>query len=197
VRTAGIILAAGESRRMGTPKALLDYHGQTFLEHLAGVLGACCDSVVAVTGAHDAQIRAGIHTPVALVHNPQWPSGQLTSLQAGLRAVSSGLDRVLFTLVDHPAIRVETVRAVLASPALFAIPRFQGRRGHPVAFSASLIPEFLALAPSASARDLRERYSDRVAWLDCDDPGIIADIDDPETYRLLVSASSPHECLRS
>ena len=81
---AGIILAAGASSRMGTPKALLDYRGETFLDRLIRVLGAVCDPVIVVLGYHAEQIRAGVNGRVQFVVNPTPTRGQLSSLQTGL-----------------------------------------------------------------------------------------------------------------
>lgn len=184
---AGIILAAGASRRMGAPKALLDYRGETFLDRLIGCLAPYCSPVIAVLGAGAEEIRPRIARPARVAVNMEWPAGQLSSLQCGLRALDGPSD-VLFTLVDHPAVRPETVARIVAGPGLLRIPRFAGRRGHPVWFSAELIPEFLALPPDAAARDVVNRHADRIVYLDVDDPGVARDIDDPAAYRELLEA---------
>jgi molybdenum cofactor cytidylyltransferase len=188
VNVAGIILAAGESRRMGSPKALLEFRGATFADALVSVLSPFCDPVVVVTGAHDREIRAGMRSQACIVYNPGYAGGQLTSLQAGLRALPAGIGRVLVTLVDHPAVSSSTVARLLEPDAPFVIPRYNGKRGHPIVFDASLIPEFLALAPDRSARDVRDRYAAGIAQVDVNDPGVISDIDDPEAYRRLLQA---------
>jgi len=188
VNVAGIILAAGESRRMGSPKALLEYRGATFVDALVSVLAPFCVPVVVVTGAHDREIRNGMRSQPRIVYNPGYAGGQLTSLQAGLRVLPAGIDRVLLTLVDHPAVRSSTVARLLEPDAPFVIPRHNGRRGHPIIFDASLIPEFLALSAERSARDVRDRYRAQIVHVDVDDPGVVSDIDDPEAYRQLLQA---------
>jgi molybdenum cofactor cytidylyltransferase len=100
---------------------------------------------------------------------------------------------VLFTLVDHPAVSRNTIDALLApgvsqDDALLRVPRYRGRRGHPVWFSRELTPEFLALPESGAARDVVRLHAGRTAFLDLDDPGIVADIDDPAAYRSLIGA---------
>ncbi|MFB3827170.1 MAG: NTP transferase domain-containing protein [Bryobacteraceae bacterium] len=184
---AGIILAAGASRRMGTHKALLDYRGETFLDRLIGCLVPYCSPVVVVLGAGAVEIQPRLirGAQARIVVNPDWEAGQLTSLQCGLRALEAPCG-VLFTLVDHPAVRPETVARLAAGPGLLRIPRFAGRRGHPVYFASQLIPEFLALGPAASARDVVDRHADRTVYVDVDDPGIACDIDDPAAYRQLL-----------
>jgi molybdenum cofactor cytidylyltransferase len=192
--TAGLILAAGESRRMGSPKALLRYRGQTFLDTLIGRFRARCPEVIVVLGAGAGAIQAGAVRPARFVVNPNWLAGMTTSLQCGLRAVPAEAEGVLFTLVDHPAVSPATVDALLAPPgragetagaALIRVPRYQGRRGHPIWFSRELIAELLALPETASARDTVRGHAAETEFLDADDPGILADIDDAEAYRKL------------
>jgi molybdenum cofactor cytidylyltransferase len=189
---AGLILAAGESRRMGFPKALLRYREETFLDRMAGLFAARCSPVIVVLGAEAERIRAGGHPAATFVVNPDWARGQTTSMQCGLRAVPPEADGVLFTLVDHPAVAPATIDALLAGPraTLLRVPRSNGRRGHPIWFSRELIPEFLALLETGAARDVVRAHAAQTQFLDVDDPGILADIDDPEAYRGLTGASA-------
>jgi len=176
---------------MGSPKALLEFHGETFLDRLIGVFSRHCAPVIAVLGAHQETIRAALRraADVVLVENPDFRLGQLSSMQCGLRAVPAQADAVLFTLADHPAVHPETVARLVAhgGGAPLRIPRFGGRRGHPIVIAKSLIPEFLALPAGASAKEAVSRHADEIAYLDVDDPGILADIDDPEAYRRLLA----------
>jgi molybdenum cofactor cytidylyltransferase len=198
--TAGLILAAGESRRMGSPKALLRYREETFLDTLIGRFQARCPEVIVVLGAGAGAIRAGVVRPARFVVNPNWLAGMTTSLQCGLRAVPAEADGVLFTLVDHPAVSPATVDALLSPPrsasaplsaplTLIRVPRYEGRRGHPIWFSRQLIAEFLALAETATARDVVRRHAVETEFVDTDDPGILADIDDAEAYRKLTGSA--------
>jgi molybdenum cofactor cytidylyltransferase len=189
-----MILAAGESRRMGFPKALLTYRGTTFVDTLAGLLGARCSPVILVLGAHAEQIRERIMPPAAqpvtLVVNPHYARGQTTSMQCGLRAVPAEAEGVVFTLVDHPAVAEATLDALLAEPRpLIRVPRHAGSRGHPIWFRRELIAEFLALPEDGAARDVVRRHAAETEFLDLDDPGILADIDDAEAYRRLTGAA--------
>ena len=190
--SAGLILAAGESRRMGFPKALLPYGEETFLERLAGLFAARCSPVIVVLGAEAERVRGGGRLAATLVENPDWARGQTTSMQCGLRAVPAAADGVLFTLVDHPAVAADTIDALLAPPraALLRVPRYNGRRGHPIWFSRDLIPEFLELEETGAAREVVRGHADRTEFLDVDDPGILADIDDPEAYRRLAGGGA-------
>jgi len=192
VSVAGLILAAGESRRMGSPKALLRYGRETFLDTLTALFQTRCSPVIVVLGAHAAEIRAGALRPARFVVNHDWASGMTTSLQCGLRAVPADAGGVLFTLVDHPAASPATLDALLAPAGaqapLLRVPRYREKRGHPIWFAPQLTPEFLALPAEGAAREVVRRHVDRTEFLDLDDPGIVADIDDPEDYRALTGA---------
>lgn len=191
---AGLILAAGESRRMGSPKALLPYKGTTFLDTLVALFSARCSTVILVLGAHADEIRAAKwRRPPGLriVHNQYYLSGQTSSLQAGLRAVPSGADGILFTLVDHPSVSAETINTLLAPPfPLVRIPRFEGERGHPVWFRRDLIPEFLSLPSDGAANQVVRSHRAETEFLDVADPGVVADIDDHAAYQRLLASST-------
>ena len=173
---AAVILAAGASARMGTPKAMLPFRGGTFLSNLCQRLARHCEPVLVVTGAHAGQIQC---PPGArAVVNAQWELGQLNSLQCGLRALPAGVEGVLFTLVDHPDPAEETLTRLAASQALVAVPVHEGRKGHPVWFRAELIPEFLALTADASAKDVFRAHAGQTDYIAVADPGIADDVDD-------------------
>ena len=180
---------------MGSPKALLEFQGETFLDRLIGLFSRRCSPVIAVLGAGREIVRAGMRrsAEAVLVDNPDFHSGQLSSMQCGLRAVPADADGVLFTLVDHPAVTSATIDALLdAAPASapLRIPRHASRRGHPIWISVSLIPEFLALPASSSAREVINRHENRIAYIDVEDPGILADVDDPAAYARLLAGSA-------
>lgn len=207
---AGIILAAGASSRMGTPKALLDYRGETFLDRLIRVLGAVTDPAIVVLGYHVAQIRAGVrsaaHSSARFVINPEPERGQLSSLQTGLAALPPEAEGVAFIPMDCPAVREETVArladAFLArDPAtLLVIPRYRDlhgqhsgvqpgvQRGHPVFAARAIAAELLALPSGAQARDVIHGHIPRTQYVDVDDPGILTDVDDPAAYRHLLES---------
>jgi CTP:molybdopterin cytidylyltransferase MocA len=191
VSYAGLILAAGESSRMGSPKALLEFRGETFLDRLIRRLSEQCSPVVVVVGHTPEVIRAGARSAAdaVFVLNPQYQLGQFSSLQCGLRAVSGEANGVIFTPVDHPNVEARTVAALIECGASIAIPQYLGRHGHPVLFARAFIPEFLALPPDSDARTVFRSHTSEIRYVDVADPGILDDIDDPEAYhRLLASA---------
>ena len=186
----GIILAAGESRRMGFPKALLRYRDESFLDTLIGLFSARCQQVVVVLGAEAERIRAESRRQADFVLNPEYRTGMTGSLQCGLRARSANAEGVLFTLVDHPAVLPATLDALIASPRpLLRVPRYRGKRGHPVWFRGELSAEFLALGPGDAARDVVHAHAAQTEFLDLEDPGITADIDDAEAYQRLTGVA--------
>ena len=191
---AGVILSAGESSRMGSPKALLPYRGTTFLEHLVNLLQGRVEPLLVVLG-HDAdRIRAALHLPpqVRVLLNQDYRLGQLSSLQTAIRALdASAVPGLLVAPVDHPAVEPEVVTALLETFAAeqpeVLVPIFDGRRGHPVIFSAQLFAELLAAPLEEGARAVVRRHAARE--LPVHDAGILANIDTPDSYRRLVGGS--------
>ncbi|HEY2843125.1 MAG TPA: nucleotidyltransferase family protein [Bryobacteraceae bacterium] len=188
---AGIILAAGASSRMGTPKALLDYRGETFVARLVRVLGKTCDPVIVVLGYGADVLRPEVPPPARVVVNPDPGRGQLSSLQTALGALPANAGGFAFIPVDSPAVEEDTV-ATLArafeqrdASTLFVIPRQDGKRGHPVFATPSIAAELLALSPTAEAREVVHAHVNRTQYVDVDDSGIFTDVDDPEAYRRL------------
>jgi molybdenum cofactor cytidylyltransferase len=187
VNPAGIILAAGESRRMGRPKALLPFRGGTFVSALAVTMGQRCSPVIAVFGFDARRVMQSAPSGVLAIENPDYPLGMLTSLHVALRALPPENDAALFTLVDHPAISASTVDALLASNASIAIPKFQGRRGHPVLIRREIIQEFLLEPVTAKVRDVIDRHASEIEYIEVSDPGISDDIDNPALYEQLLA----------
>jgi len=190
VSYAGLILAAGESSRMGSAKALLEFRGETFLDRLIRCFSAYCSPVIVVLGHEPEVIRAGVRSAgnAVFVLNPDYSRGQFSSMQCGLRAVPEEADGVLFTPVDHPNIEPATVRQLIAAGAPIAIPQYLGRHGHPVLFTRALIPEFLGLGPEVQAREVLHGHASEIRYLDVADAGILDDIDDPDAYHRLLAA---------
>ena len=175
--TAAIILAAGASARMGTPKAQIPFRNGTFLTHLIDKLAGQCGPLIVVQGAHVTTVPP----PARVVMNESWEQGQLSSLQCGLRALPAGTESALFTLVDHPDPADGTIAALLRSPGLIAVPVHEGRHGHPVLLRRPIIQELLALEPDGSAKPVFRRHIGETDYILVDDAAVLDDIDDPES----------------
>lgn len=195
----GILLAAGESRRMGFPKPLLRIGDTTFIAHTAATMLAAVDRLIIVTGAHRERVQRAVPCGpgVVTVHNPDWVRGQLSSIKAGLAAVTADSDAVIVHLADHPMVKVETVRGVVKEYARtlkpVVIARHGGRRGHPVLFDRSLFGELIAAPEDQGARVVVNADPARVAYLDVDDPGVVLDLDTPADLANAGLAPPPHE----
>jgi len=189
---AGLILAAGESSRMGRDKALLTFHGRTFLETIISTLQEAAVHNVAVVLGHRAEEiqKAAKLEGVQVVINSEWRQGQTSSLQAGLRALDRPyLEAIVLALVDHPAVSVATLQALITcfrdTAAPLVIPVRELKRGHPVIISRALFPELLSLQSDEGANLVTRKYRDSTQFLEVDDPGILLDVDDEETFRRL------------
>jgi molybdenum cofactor cytidylyltransferase len=159
---------------------------------MIGLLAAHSAPVIVVLGAHADAIRKGAvrASEATFVVNERYGEGQLSSLQCGLRAVPEEAAGVIFTPVDFPGVMPGTVAGVVATfvrgrGSGLVIPRYQGRRGHPICVARRLLPEFLALPVDAQAREIVHRHAAEACYVDVDDPGILRDVDDPEAYRSL------------
>jgi molybdenum cofactor cytidylyltransferase len=185
-KLAGIILAAGESRRMGYPKPLLKIGERTFIEVIVGTMLEVLPRVIVVLGAHAARIRPAIAPDerVTIVENPAFTRGQLSSIKVGIEEVPVDADGILVHLADHPTVRAETFRAVISAyghgghPIVIA--RYGGHRGHPVIFDRSVFRELLRAPESEGARYVVNADPSRVGYADVDDAGVVLDLDTPE-----------------
>lgn len=188
---AAAILAAGESRRMGTPKALLDYHGKTFVEYLIDATSHPRIGILRVVlGAKAEEIRAQLRSidPELFVMNRDWERGQISSIHSAIRSLPVGATEGLMLFpVDHPmisrAVVSELIAAFDATQKSIVLPVHEGRRGHPVIFRATLYEELLNASPQVGARQVVWAHVDELAEVPTEDTGVTLNIDDPATYR--------------
>jgi molybdenum cofactor cytidylyltransferase len=192
-----ILLAAGESRRMGYPKPLLKLGSRTFIEILAAAILQSVARLIVVVGAHADAVRAAIPADprILVVENPDFLKGQLSSIKAALPRVGAAAAGALIHLADHPMVRAETFAAVVDSyrraGTPIAIARYRGRRGHPVLFARELFVELAAAPEDQGARAVVSADPSRVAYVDVDDPGVLADLDTPEDLERAGLARPP------
>jgi molybdenum cofactor cytidylyltransferase len=200
----GVILAAGESSRMGRDKALLPWPpasnppgSQTFLSAAIRSLAPSVDFVVVVAGRNEAALA-----PIAYINgsslllNPDPSQGQFSSLQIGLREVlNRGRDAAIITLVDRPPARAETVQALrnaFESAPLncwAVVPEVAGKHGHPYVAGREMIEKFLQAPPSVTARDIEHRHKEHIQYFPVDDPFVTLNINTPEDYAALLPQS--------
>jgi molybdenum cofactor cytidylyltransferase len=196
---AAVILAGGESRRMGRPKALLPFPADhatpgkiTFLEHLISVAQhPRIGFLRVVLGAHAEQIQKRVNLPAdSVVLNPEWPRGQLSSIRAALRSLPPGkTDGMILFLVDHPLISAGLVSTLIdtfyATGAPIVIPTYNGRRGHPVIFSSHLYDALIAAPDDVGARAVVWANAADVREVPTTEAGVVLNLNDPRALKEL------------
>lgn len=190
---AAVVLAAGESSRMGRPKALLRVDGQTFIERIVSALQASrVGKILVVLGHNAAAIHREIqHLPITVVVNEEYAKGQLSSLVKAVQALQwEKTDGIVVHLVDHPFLNPKLVDEMIelfyGSRKLIVAPRFRGRRGHPVLFSRELFPELLSAPVEHGAKEVVHAHRSDTLEVETEDEGVIRDIDTPEEYHSYV-----------
>jgi molybdenum cofactor cytidylyltransferase len=188
---AAVILSGGQSSRMGSPKALLQYRGKTFLEHLLAVTTHPEIGVRRIVLGSDAAVIAqAVALPAKeVVINPDWQRGQLSSIHAGLRSLPAGTEGILLCLVDHPLVSAELIGGLVevfyATRKSIVVPVCDGRRGHPVIFAAALYDELFSASPEQGARAVVWAHAADLAEVATMDQGCLWNINDPATLARL------------
>jgi molybdenum cofactor cytidylyltransferase len=189
---AAVILSGGASQRMGSPKALLPYQGRPFLEHLLQVTTHAKIGVRRVVlGAHAERIADAVRLAAdEVVINERWEQGQLSSIQAGIRGLPAATDGIILCLIDHPLISANLVHDLIerfyfaqAARPLIVLPVYQGKRGHPVIFSAAVYGELLAAPMEQGARSVVWAHAGEVAEVITLEQGCVLNLNDPEMLQ--------------
>jgi len=177
----GVILAAGFSERAGQFKPALDLGGKPLLVRCVESMTDVCDRIIVVAGFNFDRITEliGHLAKVSVVINEKYELGMFSSVRRGIREVIG--DRFLIIPGDQPVVKTVTFRQLLAVDDDIVIPRYNGKKGHPVLFKSNLIPEILAMSDTAILRNFI--HSNEAIIIDVDDPGIGMDVDSLQDYE--------------
>jgi molybdenum cofactor cytidylyltransferase len=187
---AALLLAAGQSRRMGgVNKLLVEVGGEAMVRRMARLLLESGLTVTAVTGHERARVEEALAgLGVALVHNPGYRAGRQSSVLTGLAALGADHDAVLVALGDQPALDREDIAALIAAFAAsgrdkFMIPFHNGKRGNPVVIPRAILEEIAVLPGDAPPGPLTDRFPGRIARFDAASDHFVRDIDTPEALE--------------
>lgn len=202
----GVILAAGESTRMGRDKALLPWPPSaagsattitttdTFLSAIIRLFFPHVDEVLVIAGRNEASVAPVVYANGAsLVVNPEPERGQFSSLRLGLQEVlNRGRDAAMVTLVDRPPVQRETLETLEAAfvratahRKWAVIPEYQGQHGHPILLGREMLSAFLNAPETSNAREVEHAHQSEIEYVPVDDPLVVVNIDTPEQYAAL------------
>ena len=197
----GVILAAGESTRMGRDKALLPWPPvsprDTFLSATIAALRDFNDLVIVVVGNNEPILAPLAYSSGAsVVRNPEPERGQFSSLQAGLQEVlNRGRDAAMVTPVDRPPVAESTLShlrheflAALERGSWVVIPEHDGRHGHPILMGREMIEAFLKAPSHSTAGDVKRQFESRIEYVPVEDPHVSLNVNTPEDYAALSPA---------
>ena len=199
VMISAIVLAAGESRRMGRPKQLLEWQGKTLLRHvLENLIRSNADEIILVLGHEAEAIRKGLtERQIKIVINPDYKQGMASSLRQGLLAMDPTSEAFLVLLADQPGIGPEIMNQMIrafqrADPRRGIVrPVYRGLRGHPVLIDVRYLQEALQLKGDVGARQILVNHPEDILEIEVDQDEILKDIDTPEEYQKYMKRAGP------
>jgi molybdenum cofactor cytidylyltransferase len=183
-----IVLAAGESKRMGQPKMLMPWGTSTVIETVVSTIQrAGISDILVVTGGAHQQVEALLGKNVRTVFNATYKTGEmLGSIQTGLAAKMHETRAALICLGDQPQVREGSVRQICAAflegTSPIVVPSYEMRRGHPWLVARAFWDELLGMEPSQTPRDFLQKHADEIKYVEMETPSIIQDLDTPEDY---------------
>jgi molybdenum cofactor cytidylyltransferase len=183
-----LILAAGQSKRMGQPKMLLPWGETTVLEKVIATFKAgSVDDILVVTGGDWERVEALVGDSAGTIFNPNYAAGEmLSSVQVGLAGLKPEAEAVLIGLGDQPQVGERSVQAIVdqyrKSGAALVVPSYQMQRGHPWLVARPHWDEILSMHPPASLRDFLNRHADEIHYVELDSSSVLQDLDTPEDY---------------
>jgi molybdenum cofactor cytidylyltransferase len=186
---SAILLAAGESRRMGDFKQLLPFHGKTFVECCVdNLLATSLDEVIVVTGHRHAEVEQALASrQIRLAFNAAYRTGMSSSIQRGVQALDEKTSAILIALADQPQIHSSLISKIIAAHQaerpLLVVPVYDQRRGHPIILDARLRDEILAIDPAQGLRQLVQVHREQTLFLEMTSDSILLDFDYPQDYQ--------------
>jgi molybdenum cofactor cytidylyltransferase len=186
-----LILAAGQSSRMGQHKMLLPLQGKPLLLHAVDhALAVEFDEVIVVVGHHANDVRATLAGhPVRIVENPEYQQGQSTSVRAGIAALDPAAKAVIVLLGDQPLITPAILKSLMQawqhSGKPIVVPFYGGQRGNPVLFARALFPELLQVTGDQGGREVLQRHAEEIEPVQIDDANAAQDLDTLQEYQAL------------
>ncbi len=196
---AAVILAAGTSTRMGKDKALLNWHGKTFLTAAIESLMPFAQMVIVVGGENSESLKPVVWSQSGyLVTNPEPARGQFSSLRIGLQEVlNRGRDAAIITHVDRPPASPRTIQALQTAFTFHnkdnkwaIVPQYGEKHGHPIIAGREMIEAFLKADPTTTARDVEHAHQERIVYLPVDDANVVANVNTPEEYAALTASQT-------
>jgi len=196
---SAILLAAGESKRMGRPKQMLAWKGKTLLRHvLENLIHSTVDEIILVLGHKAEEIQKSLtEFQIKIVINPDYQQGMASSLRQGLLAMDPGSEAFLVVLADQPGIGPEIINQIIdafqrADPRRgIARPVYRGLQGHPVLIGVRYLQEALQLQEDVGARQILMNHPEDILEIEADQEGILKDIDTHEEYQKYLNQTGP------
>lgn len=189
---SAVLLAAGESRRMGDFKQLLRLGDKSFVEHCVdNLLASRVGEVIVVTGHRESEVRRAIGARrVTFAYNPEYKSGMASSIKRGVHALSANVQACVLALVDQPRIEADVINRIIetyenAQP-LIVIPTYEGKNGHPILLDLSIKEEILNMDPVQGLREVIHAHRGETRRVEVSDRRVLEDCDLPEDYQSML-----------
>jgi molybdenum cofactor cytidylyltransferase len=186
---SAILLAAGQSRRMGDFKQLLQYQGKTFVGCCVdNLLASGVDDIVVVTGHREAEVRQALAgRKIKFVYNADYQTGMSSSIKCGVQSLDEKTRAILIALADQPQIHSGSIGKIIAAyekeQPLVVVPRHAKRRGHPIILDARLRKEIMGLDPSQGLRQIVQAHKDETFYVEMGNDAVLIDFDYPQDYQ--------------
>ncbi|MBM2827272.1 MAG: nucleotidyltransferase family protein [Dehalococcoidia bacterium] len=189
MRLVALLMAAGESTRMGSPKPLLPWDNRTLVEYqISQLLEGGAERVIVVLGHAADVVRPHIPTGQAeVVVNHRYREGRASSVRAGASAISEGVEAITILGVDQPrpsSVIRTVIDAHFREGAIITVPTYEGRRGHPTVFDGSLLQEMLNVSEeNLGLREIMTRHATEITEVEVSSPLVLADLNTPNDYQ--------------